>query len=249
MPSSPEITRPWAPAELSTVGQTVREPEPTVAGLSLFEVAGDAGIPDSMLEPARRAAQASGYAAGWAAGVRAGRATVEQDAAREQVLRAAVEQGHREQVTSALAAVHRAAEQLEARAVPAAEFNEDLIIRMAYDLAESLVGAMLRDDRLRGQAAVRRVLALAPVDEPVTVALHPHDHAVLLEDGADQAIADSGRRSVTLVADPSVARGDAVATAGAMTVEGRLDAALARARQALLGADASSPAGTGKDDW
>jgi flagellar assembly protein FliH len=247
MPSSPEITRAWSPAELSTVADAVGQPEPAVPGLSLFEVAGDAGIPDSMLEPARRAAQASGYAAGWAAGVRAGRATVEQDAAREQVVREAVEQGHRNQVTAAIAAVHRAADQLEARAVPTAESIEDLIIRMAYDLAESLVGTMLRDDRLRGQAAVRRVLSLAPADEPVTVALHPHDHAVLVKDGADAAIADLGRRAVTLVADPSVAPGDAVATAGAMTVEGRLDAALARARQALLGADASS--GTAKDEW
>ncbi len=247
MPSSPEITRPWSPAELSTA-ESVREPEPTVPGLSLFEVAGEAGIPDSMLEPARRAAQASGYAAGWATGVRAGRSTVEQDAAREQVVREAVEQGHRDQVTAAIAAVHRAADQLDARAVPTAEIIEDLIIRVAYDLAESLVGAMLRDDRLRGQAAVRRVLALAPADEPVTVALHPHDHAVLVEDGADAAIA-SGRRVVTLVADPSVAPGDAVATAGAMTVEGRLDAALARARQALLGAGASSSSAAAKDEW
>lgn len=247
MPSSPEITRAWLPAELSSAAETVREPEPVVAGLSLFEVAGDAGIPDSMLEPARRAAQASGYAAGWAAGVRAGRATVEQDAAREQVVREAVEQGHRDQVSAAIVALHRAADQLEARAVPTADSIEDLIIRIGYDLAESLVGAMLRDDSLRGQAAVRRVLALAPADEPVTVRLHPHDHAVLAEDGSQAAIAGLGRRAVTLVADPSVAPGDAVATAGAMTVEGRLDAALARARQALLGASSFSSAG--KDEW
>jgi flagellar assembly protein FliH len=245
MPSSPEITRPWLPAELTAGAPVVASPDAGRAGLPLFEVAAEAGIPDSMLEPARRAAQASGYAAGWAAGVRAGRTTVEQEAARERMVREAVERGHTDRIEAAIGALQQAADLLESRAVSSAESIEDLIIRVAYDLAESLVGATLRDDRLRGEAAVRRVLALAPVDEPVTVALNPRDHAVLTEDGAQDVLASLPRRTVHLVADPGVAPGDAVATAGALSVDGRLGPALTRARQALLGPDAAAP----QDEW
>jgi flagellar assembly protein FliH len=248
MPSSPEITRPWLPAELSAEAPVVQQPDSTSSALPLFEVAAGAGIPDSMLEPARRAAQASGYAAGWAAGVRAGRSTVEQEAARDRLLREAVEQGHSDRITAALGGLQQAADRLESRAVASAESIEDLIIRVAYDLAESLLGAALRDDRLRGEAALRRVLALAPVDEPVTVALNPRDHAVLVEDGAEDIVGSFGRRTVHLVPDPTVAPGDAVATAGAMTVEGRLAAALGRARQALLGTDAPASPATGEKE-
>jgi flagellar assembly protein FliH len=240
MPSSPELTRPWLPAELSASSPTAARTQPEPAGLPLFEVAGDTGIPDSMLEPARRAAQASGYAAGWAAGVRAGRATVAEEAARERLVREAVEQGHADHIAAALTALQQAANQLEARAVSSAQSIEDLIIGVAYDLAEALLGAALRDDRLRGQAAVRRVLALSPHDEPVTVALNPRDHAVLTEDGAGDVLASSGRRTVQLVADQAVAPGDAVASAGAMSVDGRLGPALQRARQALLGGASTS---------
>jgi flagellar assembly protein FliH len=240
MPSSPEITRPWTPEDLSAA-PVIQRPEPHTSGLALFEVAADAGVPEALLQPARRAAEAEGFSAGWAAGVRAGRVAADDEAARVRAGRAAAEREHRELIMGAVGAVQRAADQLEAREVASAESIENLIIKVAYDLAEAVLGAALRDDLLRGEAAIRRALEFAPTDEPVTVAVNPADHAALRQDGIDGVLAELGRRTVSVVTDPRVAPGDAVATAGAMTIEARLGAALARARGALLDGTVDAP--------
>lgn len=64
-----------------------------------------------------------------------------------------------------------------------------------------------------------------------TLRLHPLDLALL-----DESTRASSAPGVVFVADPSLGRGDAEADLPAGLIDARLGTALARARQALLGA-------------
>jgi flagellar assembly protein FliH len=220
MSSSPEA---WEPADL----RVVRVPEPAGPALPLFEVGTSVGVPDTLLAQARAAANAAGYAAGWAHGMRMAE---QRAAAAAERSRAEAEQAHADQraaVARGLAALHAAADALERQAVPGAEQLEALLLEAGHGIAEALVGHALRDDETRAPAALARVLALAPAGEPVTVRLSPADHAIV---AAHFVPAD---RAVTIVADPELEPGDAVAVSGATEVESRIRAGLHRIREAL----------------
>jgi hypothetical protein len=72
MSSLPE-TSVWEPAELRAGLQA----SPAPASPPQFEVSTSAGVPESLLRPARAAAHAAGYAAGWADGMHAAKARAE----------------------------------------------------------------------------------------------------------------------------------------------------------------------------
>ncbi len=78
-----------------------------------------------------------------------------------------------------------------------------------------------------GRDAITRVLALSEGLEPATVRLNPLDVETL--DALDLG------RVLTVVADPSVERGGAVAEVGRAILDGQLESALERVRQVLLG--------------
>jgi flagellar assembly protein FliH len=236
MPSSPEAVS-WELAELRT---GVVPPAPEVAFCAqpdaeaprqtVFELSPESGVPDELLVPARAAARAAGYASGWASGIRAARLIADAEAHANANERERQHAARDEQVGQAITAVHRAAEALEQSAVPAAEHIEDLIVSSALAIAEALVGQVLRDETLRSEAALHRVLSLAPVDEDVTIALSSADYAAL---GADTLVPQGGSRSVAFVEDPALAPGDAVASCGATTVDARLSSGLERVREVL----------------
>jgi flagellar assembly protein FliH len=224
-------TWPEAPAvAASFVATPLPAPPGAVrAAAPLFEVASGAGIPEDVLAPARDAAMAAGYAAGWASGTQAARRISE---AELRNLRARAEQEiaeRRVQVGRALEAVRAAADAFEQRAVPAAEHIEDLIVASAFTIAEAVVTDSLRDDATRGAAALTRALALAPAGARAVVALNPDDYALL----AGASLEQSGGREIELVADPSLAPGEARATCGSTTIDARIAAGLARAREVL----------------
>jgi flagellar assembly protein FliH len=74
------------------------------------------------------------------------------------------------------------------------------------------------------------VLAVLPPDAPVaTLRLHPVDATA-------PAVTDLAARGVTVVADPSLAPGDAVVDAGDQVVDLRFGPALERVERALLAA-------------
>jgi flagellar assembly protein FliH len=225
MPSSPEPSaaqpRAWVPVDLDVAPPSASSTRPH----RLFELARPASVPDELLAPARAAAEAAGYAAGWAKGVEAARAVVdaEQQAARKATeLRGA-------QLMQALIALEAAGRDLEQRVVPTLADVEDTLLGAAFDLAEALVGARLRDDQTRGMDALRRVLDLTPTGEPVRVHLHPADLQVVR--AADVP------PGVELIPDPAQAPGDAVAYSGASEIDGRIGAAVERARKQLSGED------------
>jgi flagellar assembly protein FliH len=181
------------------------------------------------LARARAAAQAAGYAAGWASGVQAAyrAGETEKQVARDAATRELDERAG--QVNAALASVRDAAAEFERRAVPAAERIEELVVSTAFSLAESIVGASLRDDATRGSVALARALALTPAGAPAIVCLNPRDRELL---GTTAAELTAGR-DVQIVADPSLAPGDATVTTGAISIDARISAGLARAREVL----------------
>jgi flagellar assembly protein FliH len=187
-------------------------------------------LPDGLIAEARAAAQAQGYAAGWAEGKRQARNTAHAVAARTQAAAA----GRTAQVEQALTAVATAARRLEQRAAQPTAEVEELILRAALALTETLVGHELAASRTPGEDAIRRALALAPLGRPVLVRLNPAEHMLVAASGAHREI---DGRTVTLLADPALRPGDAVAICDSTTIDARVHAALDRVRAALGGSE------------
>ncbi|MGC9669208.1 FliH/SctL family protein [Planosporangium sp. 12N6] len=188
-------------------------------------------LPNEVAHRLRAEAQSAGYATGWAQGRR--EAEVAARAAREQTAAQVREQAEMQalRVEQALSAVSRAVAHLERQMVPVATELEDLIVRTAFALAEAVIGRELAVAADPGRDAVARALALAPAGRPVTVRLHPADHATVT--GGQLRSVEMDGRTVTLLADPGLQPGDAVAECDVTTVDARIAPALARAREVL----------------
>lgn len=225
LPDAPPVVA-WEPGELRAAPAP-----PAAGGLRLFEVASSAAVPDDLLAAARAAARSEGYSAGWAAGRRAAAERAAEEAEQRRAEHEELLAEARSQLRRAVAGLDTAAAALEQRALPTTAELESLLLESAFALAEALVGAALRDDATRAPAALARVMALAPSGEAITVRLHPGDHALLT---ADADLLDSVGRAVTLLADPALAPGDAVATAGATEIDARIRAGVARVREVLV---------------
>ncbi len=260
MPSSPELLtrswQPWEPEQHSehkpawqpadpgapTTRSTDRpadqpawqpawQPANTDDGAlgSTFAVSTKVGVPEQLLADAREQARREGFDAGWLdgrqQGVEAERAIREQHA---QDLVARRTEAARE-MDRTIAALDLAAAHVSASTAEIMARVEQLVVDAAMDLAEAVVGHSVRTDPDRGLNAVRRAFTLVPAEsEQVRVAVHPDDLAVLNDVAPGMVPA-----SVTLVADASLAPGDAIAIAGATTVDARIAGALARVREAL----------------
>jgi flagellar assembly protein FliH len=147
--------------------------------------------------------------------------------------------------SQAFEALFDAAEELEGLAVQSAADIEEQIVAAAWSIAEAIVGQVLADDETRSRAAVTRALSLAPADEDVTVAVSPADFRVLAAergDAVDSAATATdmtpirrsrGLRTVSILADDTLAPGDAVATCGATTIDARIAGAIERVKQVL----------------
>ncbi len=221
---------------------------------------GDPRLVDPRLEQAfaeaaetvRAAARAEGYAAGWAAGRRSAAAAAAAEAAQERATRQAVEARRAAAHAAAVAALHRAADEHARRAVPTYEQAADAVAATAFAVVEELLGRELALARDPGRDAVRRALSMLPDGlpaglparlpdrlaagsaggPPVIVRLHPAD-AAALSAPADVPDVPELPPGVTVVPDPGLARGDAVADCGPCHVDARLGAALARVREVL----------------
>lgn len=181
----------------------------------------------------RAAGYADGYAAGWAAGSRAAAraAAIEQmRVAEEEVTRI---KRRAATVHSAVALLMTAAEAARARAVPVVDECREEMTRAALELAEAVLGSELTAGEASARAAVARALAVPDDVEVVRIRLHPED-VRLLQDGLSEGVAAIAvPDGVTLVPDPSLARGDAVSELPDGYLDARLSSALDRARRAL----------------
>lgn len=193
-------------------------------------------ISDTRTQQLREQARVGGYAAGWAEGTRAAAAAAdraaERVAQRVELERAAA----RAEIEDALATLGAAGRAVNARTIPVVTEAHDLVVRLALDLAEAVLGIELSDAETSARSALARALAV-PVDaEVVSVRLNPQDLATLerlaaiaAQDGAPVAVPDG----VTLVADSALAPGDAISQLPSGYLDARVAAGVARLRTAV----------------
>jgi flagellar assembly protein FliH len=183
---------------------------------------------DELAAEVREKAQQEGFAAGFAEGLRRGHEEAQHQLALD---RTSDEEQLRER-TAELARARdvllAAAADLEARQTTALADVEALVLRTAYELAETIVGRELELATDPWRDAVMRAMALVPADSSVVLRLHPAD-AASIESAAEWALG----RDMHVVPDPILDRGDCVADAGPMRVDARVSAALARVREVL----------------
>lgn len=177
----------------------------------------------------RTAPDERAHAEGWAAGYAAGARRAAQDSA-EQEQRVHAEQQRAEAAraaehAAALAALDAVTRALHARETPVLADALAAVHAAALELAAALLGAELSDASAAARAALARALGAPDLPDDLVVHLHPRDLAAL---GADDLPA-----GVTLVADPALDPGDAVAEHADGHLDARLGAAVARARTAL----------------
>ena len=197
----------------------------------------DARLVDPVLEQvvadaAARAAEegrAEGFTQGYAEGTAraAAESALELAAVRER--QDAEHQERMARLARAVAAVDAAVRDLEARTAPSAAELERLALGFAVDIATALIGHELTLSESPALDAVRRALALAPVDTDLLVRLHPADVAA----AAEGVRAAAPGRTIEIVADPAVEPGGCVVDAGACHVDAQLGPALERVRAAL----------------
>jgi flagellar assembly protein FliH len=181
----------------------------------------------TLAESTRTAARSQGYAVGWADGQRAAReaARIEAEIAAEQ--RAAAESCRDTEHRAAVAALQLAAAHLHDAVAGMTATIEEQATGLAWELTRELVGHELRS--ASGADVVRRALQLTPTEPVSQLHLHPDQLADLTV--ADRAeLADRG---VSVVADPTLAWGDALVAAEDHVVDLRIGTALERVREVL----------------
>jgi len=188
-------------------------------------------VPPAAVERAREAARVAGYAEGWAQGQRAARVAAQAAADQAMAAGRARAAAQAAAVDQAVRAVAKATQALENRFAPTVAELEELILNAALDLAEALLGREIADGEGRGLDAVRRAIALTQPSAAVTVRLNPLDCEQLI--GVPAGEFDVDGRAVRLMADRTLAPGDAIAETASTRVDATLTAALARAKEAL----------------
>lgn len=173
------------------------------------------------------AAQARGYAAGYAEGLRRAAAvqlSAERARESEHRRRLAEEKAVSRQAATALS---RAAEQILAAALPLIEEVDEALVEAAIDLAEAVLQREVAGGHVTAADTLRRVLAAVPKEELVAVRLPPT--------AAAEAVtgAQTGLTAVEMVADESLAPGDAVAVLRDGWLDARIAASLSRAKAVL----------------
>jgi flagellar assembly protein FliH len=127
--------------------------------------------------------------------------------------------------------------------VPVVAEAEAALVDAAFELATAVVGVALQDRLAAARAAVVRVVSLGsarPAGVVPVVRLPPDDVATIEEAAVDGAALGGAAldgagaaRDLQLVADPSLARGDAIGELPAGWLDGRIHSALDRAKEAL----------------
>ncbi len=176
---------------------------------------------------------AAGYAAGWAAGARAAAQVAENAERRREADHAAREEDRDRRVAAATRALEAAAQGWRDRAEPTLADAVAQLQHAALDLAGAVVGHELADGPGRARSVLARVMAATATLDRATIRVNPRDH------GDIAAIVAGGEATlngdVDWIDDDSLAPGDMVVEHPAGSIDGRIHAALARAKSALEG--------------
>lgn len=162
-----------------------------------------------------------GHAAGYAAGLRVAEAELAARRAALEAEAAVAAEESRRRVESALAALDAAAGRLDARRAPVLADADRALTSAAVELAAAI---LTREPVATSTEALDRALALAGDATPRRIRLNPADLV---------ALGTAAPAGIDLVADASIAAGDAVLDLADGELDARLSASLDRARAAL----------------
>ncbi len=170
----------------------------------------------------------------------------ELDGAREAARQAGFEQGRSEGVTLGLQQGRQQMQvQMEQRLVELAETIDtvlaqleerteavcsdlaDQVGELSLEIAEAVLAREIKSTVDPGAEAITRCLDLAPRTGDIIARLHPADLAQL---GQVTGLAD---RKLSVTADPTLQRGDAIVTVDEATIDARLSESLRRVAEAL----------------
>lgn len=180
------------------------------------------------LEQTREEARAAGFAQGreegHILGLKEGRTQAEREVAKVASEADAQVTALREVVETTLASLNaRFAEQMAAISEEASASTVDL----ALEIAEAVLGHEVAASADPGAAAIARCLELAPANGELKAHLHPEDLMILGD------VPGIEGRSLSLIPDPSLQRGDAIVTVNDATIDARLSESLRRVAEAL----------------
>lgn len=205
-------------------------------------------VADDRVRETQERARVAGYAAGFAAGSRAAAGATATLHTRLEAQARAAEAARLAEHSAALAVLARASQAAGARVVPVLDDARGLLYTGALELARAVLGVELADHARSARAAVVRALDVPHDVQVQTVRLHPADLAeVRAAEAARTTAAEDAPASadapetpvlpsldgVRLVADPSLARGDAVSTFEGGFFDARIETAFTRAVEAL----------------
>ena len=135
------------------------------------------------------------------------------------------------QISSALNALTDAIVSVELHATRWTANAEENIAALAIVVARHIVLREVTADPTIVRDLVRRALAEFPIDQQITLRLHPDDAATC----TSAAIVDAASRTaeVRCVADPQIARGGCLLEGRERIIDGRVDTSLERAYRSI----------------
>lgn len=174
---------------------------------------------------AQSAGYAKGFAAGWAAGQkRAAREAAQEHARVAEEVRLA-EEARNEAFADAMGQIANLALAMQNRDELVVDEMKEILAGAAIELAEALLGAELTNAETGAKAALRRALSVTDPKEIVKIHMNSRDLEVLQQSGVESP--------VTLIADPEMEAGDAIAYMPEGFLDARLSSAMDRARATL----------------
>lgn len=139
-----------------------------------------------------------------------------------------------EQIATTLAALTEAIASVQLHAARWTANAEENITAIAVTVARHIVEREVTVDPTIVRDLVNRALAQFPVDQTITVRLHPDDAATCSSAASNSAASNDGRvQDVRWVADAHIIRGGCLVEGRERIIDGRVDTSLERAYRSV----------------
>lgn len=141
-------------------------------------------------------------------------------------------------VADALSVVRDISTQLSEINTMAPAILEENVAAIAVVIARQVIGREVTLDQALISSLIRRALTEFPVDQSVRIRVNPVDLSILSAASGESGMI-SGKRDVSWMADPRIARGGCLVEGSQRIVDGRVDTALERAYRRMAQVHAS----------